>query len=115
MQQLDDDARKLRDIFCASAATTPIAAYASLKHASDRLFELLVTVDNTGYTVGTVRALGNHFFLSDVLDGSSRPIAEALSNIAACIPGVVQPDGQNDCVETRSPGRTRSSTGGCVR
>ena len=51
-------------------------------------------MDNTGYTVGTVRALGNHFFLSDVLDGSSRPIAEALSNIAACIPGVVQPDGQ---------------------
>src|ERR1035437_1215384 len=88
MQQLDDDARKLRDLFCASAATTPIAdeasatrvlaAYASLKHASDRLFELLVTVDNTGYSVGAVRALGNHFFLSDVLDGSSRPIAEAL-------------------------------------
>jgi hypothetical protein len=104
MQQLDDDARKLRDLFCGSAATTPIAddacatrvlaAYPSLAHATDRLFELLVTVNNTGYTVETVRNLGNHFFLSDVLDGSSRPIAEALSNIAACIRGVVRPDGR---------------------
>jgi Holliday junction resolvase-like predicted endonuclease len=104
MQDLDDDARKLRSLFDASVVITPIAdegsattvlaTYASLEHASDRLFELLVTVETTGYTVGTVRALENHFFLSDVLDGSSRSLAETLSNIVACIPGVVQPDGQ---------------------
>jgi hypothetical protein len=104
MQQLDDHARKLRELFCTSVATTPIedetgatyvlADFASVKSASDRLFELLVTVENSGFAVGTVRALANHFFLADVLDSSSRPIAEALSNIAACVPGVVRPDGQ---------------------
>ena len=104
MQNLDDDAQKVTELFRTSVAAVSttdeasaqeaLAGYASLQHASDRLFEVLITLDNTGHTVGTVRALANHFYLSDVLDGSSRPLAEAFNNIAACLPGVVQPDGQ---------------------
>jgi hypothetical protein len=104
MQDLDDDAQRLRVLFRASVTAAPITdeasaqqalgIYTSLQHATDRLFESMIVVDNTGQTVGTVRALANHFILADVLDGSSLPIAEALNNIAACLPGIVQPDGQ---------------------
>ena len=104
MQDLDDQAQKLRAIFLDSAAAVPMAdeaaanealeAYQSLQHASDRLFDLLIVVENTGKTVGAVRSLANHFFLANVLDGVSEPIAEALNNIAACLPGIAKPDGK---------------------
>jgi hypothetical protein len=104
MQDLDDQAQKLRAIFLDSATAVPMAdeaaanealeAYQSLQHASDRLFDLLIVLENTGQTVGTVRSLANHFFLANVLDRVSEPIAEALNNIAACLPGIVKPDGK---------------------
>ena len=103
MQDLDDQAQKLRAIFLDSATAVPMAdeaaankaleAYQSLQHASDRLFDLLIVLENTGQTVGTVRSLANHFFLANVLDSVSEPIAEALNNIAACLPGIAKPDG----------------------
>jgi hypothetical protein len=101
---LDDQAQKLTAIFLDSAATVPMSdevaanealkGYQSLQHASDRLFDLLIVLENTGQTVGIVRSLANHFYLSNVLDGVSEPIAEALNNIAACLPGIVNPDGK---------------------
>lgn len=104
MQDLDDRVQKLRGIFLASASAVPMAdeaaankaldAYQSLQHASDRLFDLLIVLENTGQTVGTVRALANHFFLANVLDRVSTPIAEALNNIASCLPGIIKPDGK---------------------
>jgi len=103
MQDLDDPAKKLRTIFLNSVSAVPMAdeaaadevlkAYQSLRHASDRLFDLLIVLENTGQAVGTVRSLANHFFLANVLDRVSEPIAEALNNIAACLPGIVKPDG----------------------
>lgn len=103
MQDLDDQTQKLRAIFLTSVTAVPMAdeaaanealeAYKSLQHASARLFDLLIVLENTGHTVGTVRALANHFFLANVLDGVSVPIAEALNNIAACLPGIAKPDG----------------------
>ena len=104
VQDLDDQAQKLRDVFRNSAKAVPMSdeaaanealkAYPSLQHATDRLFDLLIVTENTGQTVGTVRALANHFFLANVLDRMSVPIAEALNNIASCLPGVVMPDGK---------------------
>lgn len=104
MQDLDDQAQKLSAIFLDSAAAAPMAdeatanealeGYQSLQHASDRLFDLLIVLENTGQTVSTVNALANHFFLANVLDGVSEPIAEALSNIASCLPGIIKPDGK---------------------
>lgn len=104
MQDLDDQVQKLRRIFLASAAAVPmedeaaaneaLEAYQSLRHASDRLFDLLIVLEDTGQTVGTVRALANHFFLANVLDRVSTPIAEVLNNIASCLPGVITPDGK---------------------
>jgi len=104
LQDLDDRAQKLREIFQDSVTAVPMAdeaaanealeAYQSLQQASDHLFDLLIILDNTGQTVGTVRALANHFFLANVLDMVSIPIAEALNNIAACLPGIAQPDGK---------------------
>ncbi|MDA8376945.1 MAG: hypothetical protein M0Z50_07790 [Planctomycetia bacterium] len=104
MQDLDDQVQKLREIFRNSARVMPMAdeaaanealkTYPSLQHATDRLFDLLIVLENTGQTVGTVRTLANHFFLADVLDKASVPIAEALNNIASCLPVVVQPDGK---------------------
>ncbi|MFM0091330.1 hypothetical protein PQR46_31000 [Paraburkholderia sediminicola] len=104
MQDLDDQAQKLRAIFLDSATAVPMTdeaaanealeAYQSLQHASDRLFDLLIVLENTGQTVGTVRSLANHFFLANVLDKVSEPIAEALNNIAACLPGIAKPDGK---------------------
>ncbi|MBS1208530.1 MAG: hypothetical protein H6R19_928 [Proteobacteria bacterium] len=103
MQDLDDQVEKLRAIFLNSVTAVPMAdeaaanaalkGYQSLQQASNRLFDLLVVLENTGQTVGTVRALANHFFLANVLDGVSVPIAEALNNIAACLPGIANPDG----------------------
>ena len=104
METLDDDVSRLRELFDISVsglsitnehdAARVLAAYPSSAHATDRFFDLLITTENTGLTVGSVRALENHFFLADVIDGSSRPIAETLCNIAACLPGVVQPNGE---------------------
>ena len=104
MQDLDDQAKKLRAIFRCSVRAVPIAdeaaaydslnIYHSLQQASDRLFDLLIVLENTGQTVGTVRALANHFFLANVIDKVSMPIAEALNNIASCLPGIIQPDGK---------------------
>lgn len=104
MQDLDDQAQKLTAIFLDSAAAVPMAdeadanealeGYQSLQHASDRLFDLLIVLENTGQTVDTVRSLANHFFLANVLDRVSEPIAEALNNIAACLPRIVMPDGK---------------------
>lgn len=103
MQDFDDQAQKLKEIFLYSKAAMPMAdeaaakkaleTYQSLQNASDRLFDLLIVIENTGKTVGTVRSLANHFFLVNVLDGVSEPIAEALNNIAACLPGIAKPDG----------------------
>ena len=76
-----------------SQANAVLAKYSSLQQASDRLFDLLVTIENTGSTVGLIRDLANHFYMADVIDGSGRHIAEVLSNLAAYIPGVAQPDG----------------------
>lgn len=114
MQDLEDKAQKLRGIFQHSATVVPMAdevaankalgAYQSLQHASDRLFDVLIVLENTGQTVGTVRALANHFFLANVLDRVSAPIAEALSNIAACLPGVVKPDGREISSAPVQPG-----------
>ena len=104
MQDLDDQEKKLRAIFLDSATAVPMAdeaaanealkAYQSPQHASDRLFDLLIVLENTGQTVGTVRSLANHFFLANVLDMVSEPIAEALSTIAAFLPGIAKPDGK---------------------
>jgi hypothetical protein len=104
-----EDTEKLRGLFDETVAERPIAdedqanavlaAYPSLQQASDRLFDLLVTVENTGNGRGLILDLANHFSLADVIDGSSRHIAEALSNLAACIPGVAQPDGRK--IESR--------------
>ena len=103
MQDLDDQAQKLRDIFLSSASKVPIADeaaatvtlgnYSSPNHASNRLIKLLIVLEDTGQTVSTVRALANHFFLANVLDGLSEPIAEALNYIAACLPKEVNTDG----------------------
>jgi hypothetical protein len=99
-----EDIERLRGLFDESVAERPIAddsqanavlaEYSSLQQASDRLFDLLVTIKNTGSTVGLIRDLANHFYMAEVIDGSSRHIAEALSNLAAYIPGVAQPDGR---------------------
>jgi hypothetical protein len=104
-----DDVEKLRGLFDETVAENPVtdenqatailAAYPSLQQASDRLFDLLVIVENTGSGRGLILDLANHFFLADVIDGSGRRIGEALSNLAACIPGVAQPDGRK--IESR--------------
>lgn len=103
MQDLDGQAQKLRAIYFKSVEAMPMVdevdanealkAYKSLQHASDCLFDLLIVVKDTGQTVGTVRSLANHFFLANVLDSVSEPIAEALNNIAACLPGIARSDG----------------------
>lgn len=118
MQDLDDQAQKLRAIFLDSAAAVPMVdeaaanealeGYQSLQHASDRLFDLLIVLEDTGQTVDTVRALANHFFLANVLDRVSLPIAEALSNIAACLPGVAKPDGKRIPSRPIQPGELSS-------
>ena len=99
-----EDIEKLRELFDETVAEHPIAdenqanavlaAYLSLEQASDRLFDLLVTVENTGSGRGLILDLANYFFLADVIDGSSRHIAESLSTLAAYIPSVAQPDGR---------------------
>jgi hypothetical protein len=104
-----EDIEKLRGLFDETVAEHPIAdenqanavlaAYPNLQEASDRLFDLLVIVENTGSGRGLILDLANHFFLADVIHGSGRHIAEALSNLAACIPGVAQPDGRK--IESR--------------
>jgi hypothetical protein len=98
-----EDIERLKALFDESVAEQPIAdesqanavlaKYPSLQQASDRLFDLLVTIENTNRTVAFIRDLANHFYLAGVIDGSSRYIAEALSNLAACIPGIAEPDG----------------------
>lgn len=103
MQNMDDQVQKLRTIFLQSVNAVPITdeaaanealkGYQSIGQASNRLFDLLIVLANTGQTVGTIRSLSKHFFLANVLDGVSEPVAEALSNIAACLPGIIQPDG----------------------
>lgn len=103
MQNLDDQVQKLRTLFLHSVTAVPMTdeaeanealkGYQSIRHASDHLFDLLIVLENTGQTVGTVRSLSKHFFLANVLDGVSETIAETLSNIAACLPGVAKPDG----------------------
>ncbi len=103
MQGLDDQSEKLRLIYLNSVTAVPMAdksaahkvleSYQSLQHASDRLFDILIVLEDTGQTVGTVRALANHFFLINVLDRVSEPLAEALNNIACCLPGIAKPDG----------------------
>lgn len=103
MQDLDDQVEKLRAIFLDSTTAVPMTdeaaakealeGYQSLQHASNRLFDILIVLENAGQTVGTVRDLANHFFLANVLDRVSEPIAEALNNIAACLPGIANPDG----------------------
>ena len=118
MQDLDDQAQKLRAIFLDSATAVPMAdeaaankaleAYQSLQHASDRLFDLLIVLKNTYQTVGTVRSLANHFFLANVLDSVSEPIAEALNNIAACLPGIAKPDGKRIPSGPVQPGASSS-------
>ena len=85
---------KIRPSNWLTALNESLEAYESPQHASDRLFDLLIVLENTGQTVGTVHALANHFFLANVLDGVSVPIAEALNNIAACLPGIARPDGK---------------------
>jgi hypothetical protein len=99
-----EDIERLRALFDESIAEQPIAdesranavltKYSSLQQASDRLFDLLVTIENTGSTAGLIHDLANHFYMAEVIDGSSRHIAEALSNFAAYIPGIAQPDGR---------------------
>lgn len=114
MQHLDGYVQKIRDIFLKSvkavplpnegAATGALAGNPNINQASDRLCNLLITTENTGQTVGTVRALANHFFLADVLDQVSEPIAEALHNIVACLPVVIQPDGTKIPSDPIEPG-----------
>jgi hypothetical protein len=103
VQDLADQVEKLRTIFIRSSTAVPMAdeadanevlqRYRNIRDASDRLFDLLIVLENTGQTVNTLRALSSHFFLANVLDMASEPIAEALNNIRACLPGVVQADG----------------------
>lgn len=119
MQDLDYQVQKLRTIFLTSISATPMAdeatahealkGYKSLRHASDRLFDLLIVLENTGQTVGTLRSLADHFFLAHVLDSVSEPIAEALSNIAACLPRIVQSDGKKIPSNHIQPGTPCSS------
>ena len=119
MQDLDDQAQKLRQIFLDSATAVPmedetaaneaLEGYQNLQHASDRLFDILIVLENTGQTVGTIRSLANHFFLANVLDRVSEPIAEALNNIAACLPGIVKPDGKRIPSGPVQPGASPSS------
>jgi hypothetical protein len=104
-----EDIQTLERLFDETVAEHPIAdeaqanavlsLYPSLQQASDRLFNLIVVVENTSRTRGLVLELENHFFLANVINDSTRPISEALSNLAACIPGVVQPDGRQ--IESR--------------
>lgn len=119
MQDLEDKVQKLRQIFLDSATAVPMADeaaankaledYPSLQHASDRLFDILIVLENTGQTVGTIRSLANHFFLADVLDRASEPIAEALNNIAACLPGIIKPDGRKIPSGPVRPGESLST------
>ena len=118
MQNLDDQVQKLRAIFLNSVTAVPMAdeaaanealkGYQNFQHASDRLFDLLIVLENTGQTVGTVRSLANHFFLANVLDRVSEPIAEALNNIAACLPGIAKPDGKRIPSGPVQPGESPS-------
>ncbi|MDR6585764.1 hypothetical protein HBH1_00297 [Herbaspirillum sp. BH-1] len=65
MQDIDDKVEKLRTIFLNSIASVPmrdegaaheaLKDYQSLQQASDRLFDLLIVLENTDQTVGTVR------------------------------------------------------------
>lgn len=71
-----------------------LEAYGLKDQVSERLFNLLVTVENTGYKKDLIYDLANHFFLSQVLDSSTIDIAEALYNLAAYIPGQAQSDGK---------------------
>jgi hypothetical protein len=104
-----EEIEKLRELFNETVAEHPIAdesqanavlsTYPSLQQASNRLFDLLVTLENTGSGRGLILDLANHFFLADVIDGSGRHVAEALSNLAASIPSFAQPDGRQ--IESR--------------
>jgi hypothetical protein len=78
----------------ANQANAILSAYPNLQQASDRLFDLSVIAENTGRNRDLILDLENHFFLASITDGSKRPISEALNNLAACIPGVMQPDGR---------------------
>jgi hypothetical protein len=75
------------------AADAAIGEYTDTR-AEDRLSDILMTTENTGISVTTLRELEAHFFLSSVLDPSDRLIAEVLCNISACTPNVMRPDGQ---------------------
>ncbi|MCO8644055.1 hypothetical protein KGP93_12145 [Burkholderia multivorans] len=120
MHDLDDQAHKLRAIFLDSATAVPMTdepaanvvleAYQSIQHASDRLFDLLIVLEDTGQTVHTVRSLANHFFLANVLDTVSEPIADALNNIAACLPAIATPDGKRIPSGPVRPGASPSPT-----
>ena len=118
MLDLENHVHKIRKLFQKSVAAVPIAdevaahealeSYRHRQNATNRLFDLLITLENTGQTVGTVRALANHFYMANVLDGISMPIAEALSNIAACLPGIVQTNGAKIPSGPIQPGTPRT-------
>ena len=104
-----NDIEKLRDLFDESVAEYPIAdqtqanealaSYSIQTQPSDRLFDILVTVENTGSSRGLIIDLANHFFLCQVVEGSWQYIAEVLSNLAAYIPGQAQSNGHK--IESR--------------
>lgn len=72
---------------------TEILADHSEGDPSSRIFQLVVTTQNTGLSVKTLRDLEKHFTLAHVIDGCSGLLAETLCNISACIPGVAHPNG----------------------
>ncbi|GAA5172267.1 hypothetical protein [Viridibacterium curvum] len=119
MQDFDDQVEKLRAIFLDSATAVPMTdeaaankaleGYQSLQHVSNRLFDILIVLENTGQTVGTVRSLASHFFLANVLDRVSEPIADALNNVAACLPRIAKPDGTRIPSGPVQPGASPSS------
>lgn len=100
-----EDIDRLKSLFAESEEEYPIADNAQAgellatdtkqRQPSDRLFDLLVTKENTGYSRRFIIDLANHFFLSQVIENSGLHIAEVLNNLAAYIPGQVQPDGSN--------------------
>lgn len=104
-----EDVDKLRSLFIESEAEYPIADQVQAgellasdptrRQPADRLFDLLVTKENTGYSKRLIIDLANHFFLSQVIESSGSQTAEVLNHLAAYIPGVVQPDGRQ--IESR--------------
>jgi hypothetical protein len=78
-----EDIEKLRGLFDEAVAEHPIAdenqanavlvAYPSLLQSSDRLFDLLVIVENTGSGRGLILDLANHFFLASKVTNSAQP------------------------------------------